>query len=114
MRNLNYGGKTYYVFNEEDLHENRTAVIPFTGSLKVQCANNLTRDIQLANFVTGDDLIVLHQGEKVGSMDLNRTHDDLLFETEKPPAITGIPSVSHDEMRLKLVTTTPDANLPLV
>ena len=112
MRNLNYGGKTYYVFNEEDLHENRTAVIPFTGSLKVQCANNLTRDIQLANFVTDDDLIVLHQGEKVGSMDLNRTHDDLLFETEKPPAITGIPSVSHDEMRLKLVTTTPDANLP--
>ena len=40
--------KTYYVYDEEDLHENRTAVIEFTGSLKVQCANNITRDIQLA------------------------------------------------------------------
>ncbi|NBV73206.1 hypothetical protein EBR61_02940, partial [bacterium] len=29
MRNLNFGGKTYYVYDEEDLHENRTPVIPF-------------------------------------------------------------------------------------
>ena len=67
MRNLNFGGKTFYAYDEEDLHENRTAVLPFTGSLKVQCANNIKRDIQLANFVTNDDIIVLHQGEKVGT-----------------------------------------------
>ena len=65
MRNLNFGGKTYYVYDEEDLHENRTAVIPFTGSLKVQCANNLTRDIQLANFVTDDDMIIFIKGKKL-------------------------------------------------
>jgi len=112
MRNLNFGGKTYYVYDEEDLHENRTAVIPFTGSLKVQCANNLTRDIQLANFTTSDDIIILHQGETVGGTSLTRTHDAIVFNSEKPPAITGIPSVSHDEMRLKLVTTTVAANLP--
>ena len=79
MRNLNFGGKTYYVYDEEDLHENRTAVIPFTGSLKVQCANNLTRDIQLSNFVTNDDIIYSHQGEKVGQQVLNRTHDELFL-----------------------------------
>ena len=112
MRNLNFGGKTYYVYDEEDLHENRDGVIPFTGSLKVQCANNLTRDIQLANFVTDDAMIILHQGEKVGTSDLNRTHEEIRFATEKPPAITGIPSVSHGEMRLKLVTTTAAADLP--
>ena len=112
MRNLNYGGSSYYVFNEEDLHENRTAVIPFTGSLKVQCSNNLTRDIQLSNFVTNDDLIILHQGEKVGTSDLNRTHDEIRFNTEKPPAVTGIPDISHDEMRLKLVTVSADTTIP--
>ena len=54
MRNLNFGGKTYYVTDEKDLHENRTAVIEFTGSLQVQCANNIKRDIQLPSFVTDD------------------------------------------------------------
>ena len=112
MRNLNFGGTTYYVYNEEDLHENRTPVIPFTGSLKVQCANNLTRDIQLANFVTDDDIIILHQGEKVGTSDLNRTFEEIRFSSEKPPAITGIPSVSHDEMRLKLETVSSDTTIP--
>ena len=112
MRNLNFGGTTYYVYNEEDLHENRTPVIPFTGSLKVQCANNLTRDIQLANFVTADDIIILHQGEKVGTSDLNRTFEEIRFSSEKPPAITGIPSVSHDEMRLKLETVPTDTVIP--
>ena len=112
MRNLNFGGSTYYVYNEEDLHENRTAVIPFTGSLKAQCANNLTRDIQLANFVTDDDIIILHQGEKVGTSALNRTHDEIRFATEKPPEITGIPSISHDQMRLKLETVSSDTTTP--
>ena len=102
MRNLNYGGKTYYAYDEEDLHDGRDDVIPFTGSLIVQCANNITRDIQLANFVTDNDMIVLHQGEKVGTTSLNRTHEEIRFETEKPPVITGIPSISHDDMRLKL------------
>ena len=37
MRNLNFGGKTFYVSDEENLHENRTNIIPFTGSLKAQC-----------------------------------------------------------------------------
>ena len=112
MRNLNFGGKTYYVYDEEDLHENRTAVIPFTGSLKVQCANNLTRDIQLSNFLNDENLIILHQGETVGTTSLTRTYDAITFDTEKPPAITGIPSISHSEMRLKLVTTTASGNLP--
>ena len=70
------------------------------------------RDIQLANFVTSDDIIILHQGETIGGTSLTRTHDAIVFNSEKPPAITGIPSVSHDEMRLKLVTTTAAANLP--
>ncbi|AFS47591.1 hypothetical protein HIMB5_00008390 [alpha proteobacterium HIMB5] len=112
MRNLNFGGTTYYVYNEEDLHENRTAVIPFTGSLKVQCANNITRDIQLANFVTDDDIIILHQGEKVGTSDLNRTHEEIRFASEKPPEITGLPTVGHSEMRLKLTTVTSNTTIP--
>ena len=112
MRNLNFGGKTYYVYDEEDLHENRTPVIPFTGSLKVQCANNITRDIQLANFVTDDDMIILHQGELVGTTSLTRTHEEIRFSAEKPPEITGVPRVNHDEMRLKLSTTTSIADLP--
>ena len=82
MRNLNFGGKTYYVYDEEDLHEDRTAVLAFTGSLKVQCANNLTRDIQLSNFVSSDDLIILHQGETVGGTSLTRTHDAITFNSE--------------------------------
>ena len=112
MRNLNFGGTTYYAYNEEDLHENRTPVIPFTGSLKVQCTNNITRDIQLANFVTADDIIILHQGEKVGTSDLNRTHDEIRFASEKPPEITGLPTVGHSEMRLKLVTVPSFTTIP--
>ena len=66
MRNLNFGGKTFYVSDEENLHEDRANVIPFTGSLKVQCSNNIKLDIQTASFQTEDDLIILHQGETVG------------------------------------------------
>jgi type II secretory pathway component PulJ len=112
MRNLNFGGKSYYVYDEEDLHENRTPVIPFTGSLIVQCASNLTRDIQLANFLTSSNTIILHQGETVGGTSLTRTYDAIRFETEKPPPITGLPSLSHDQMRLKLITTTVSSDLP--
>ena len=112
MRNLNFGGTTYYAYNEEDLHENRTPVIPFTGSLKVQCANNITRDIQLANFVTDDNIIILHQGEKVGTMDLNRTHPEINFATEKPPEITGLPTIGHSDMRLKLETVASNTTVP--
>ena len=112
MRNLNFGGKTYYVYDEEDLHEDRTAVLAFTGSLKVQCANNLTRDIQLANFVSSDDLIILHQGETVGGTSLTRTYDAVTFNSEKPPAIVGIPSVSHSDMRLKLDYVSANTTIP--
>ena len=44
---------------------------------------------------------------KVKKLELkfNRTHDEIRFETEKPPEITGIPRVGHDEMRLKLETS---------
>ncbi|WP_075506355.1 PilW family protein [Candidatus Pelagibacter communis] len=112
MRNLNFGGSTFYVYDEEDLHENRTPVIQFTGSLKAQCANNLTRDIQLSNFVTNDDVIILHQGEKVGTTALNRTYDDIIFRSEKPPEVTGIPDITHSEMRLKLVTVSTDTTIP--
>ena len=111
MRNLNFGGKTYYVY-DEDLHEDRTAVLAFTGSLKVQCANNLTRDIQLSNFVSSDDLIILHQGETVGGTSLTRTHDAITFNSEKPPAIVGIPSVSHSDMRLKLDYVSSNTTIP--
>ena len=62
-----------------------------------------TRDIQLSNFVTNDDVIILHQGEKVGTTALNRTYDDIIFRSEKPPEVTGIPDITHSEMRLKLV-----------
>ena len=111
MRNLNFGGRTYYVFDEEDLNEDRLAKMPFTGSLKVQCSNNITKDIQLANFQTEDDIIILHQGEKVGGPRPSRTHDGIKFESQKPPEIIGIPSIGHSEMRLKLETTTSN-NLP--
>ena len=50
MRNLNYGGNTYYARDENDLYDQRTAVLAFTGSLKATCANDIKRDIQLANF----------------------------------------------------------------
>ena len=50
MRNLNFGGKTYYAYDEEDLNEDRTAVLEFTGSMQVTCANDIKRDIQLAKF----------------------------------------------------------------
>ena len=112
MRNLNFGGKTYYVTDEKDLHENRTAVIEFTGSLQVQCANNIERDIQLASFVTDDAMIVLHQGERVGTSSIQRTHEAIRFRAEKPPAITGLPSISHDNMRLKLTTVSSQTTVP--
>jgi type II secretory pathway component PulJ len=112
MRNLNFGGITYYVFDEEDLNEDRLAKMPFTGSLRVQCSNNITKDIQLANFQTEDDIIILHQGEKVGDTNLDSTYDKIRIESQKPPAITGIPSIGHSEMRLKLVSVTTQANLP--
>ena len=112
MRNLNFGGTTYYVFDEEDLNEDRAAKMPFTGSLKVQCSNNITKDIQLANFQTEDDLFIIHQGEKVGDTNLDGTHDRIRIESQKPPAITGIPTIGHSEMRLKLVSVTTETNLP--
>ena len=40
MRNLNYGGNTYYARDEDDLHDQRDAVLAFTGSLKATCAND--------------------------------------------------------------------------
>ena len=112
MRNLNFGGTTYYVFDEEDLNQDRLAKMPFTGSLKVQCSNSITKDIQLANFQTDDDIFVLHQGETVGGTNLARTHPEIRYESQKPPAITGIPSIGHSEMRLKLVSVTDETNLP--
>ena len=102
MRNLNYGGKTYYARDEDDLHDQRTAVLAFTGSLKATCANDVKRDIQLANFLTNDDIIELHQGELVGTSNKHRTHERILISAEKPPEITGIPSISHAQMKLKL------------
>ena len=112
MRNLNFGGKTFYAYDEEDLHENRTAVLGFTGSLQVTCSNNIKRDIQLANFVTNDDIIVLHQGEKIGTSSIDRTHNEIRFETEKPPEITGIPGIGHSSMRLKLETVATETTIP--
>ena len=101
MRNLNFGGKIFYVSNEENLIENRVDVMPFTGSLKVQCSDNIILDIQTASFQTEDDLIILHQGETVGDQE-GATHKAIRFESEKPAEITGLPSVGHTEMRLKL------------
>ena len=112
MRNLNFGGKIFYVSNEENLHENRTNIIPFTGSLKVQCSNNIYLDIQTASFQTKDNLIIFHQGETVGGRSPARTHEAIRFESEKPAAITGLPGVSHSEMRLKLETITLNSDLP--
>ena len=112
MRNLNFGGKTYFVSDEEGLHENRANVIPFTGSLKVQCSNLITRDIQLPKFQNEDALIILHQGEIVGGKSPARTIEAIRFETEKPPVITGIPGINHSQMRLKLESSTPTKDLP--
>ena len=112
MRNLNFGGKTYYAYDEEDLNEDRTAVLEFTGSMQVTCANDIKRDIQLSSFVTDDEVIVLHQGEKVGTSDIDRTHNELRFEAEKPPVINGLPGVSHSDMRLKLTTVASETSLP--
>ncbi len=110
MRNLNFGGKTYYAYDEKDLHENRTPVIPFTGSMKVACSNNQTLDIQLPVFTTETELFVLHEGEEV-SQELSATFPRIRIATVKPPEIMGIPSLSHSEMRLK--ATMPTAtNLP--
>ena len=43
VKNLNFGGKTYYAYDEEDLNEDRTAVLEFTGSMQVTCANDIKR-----------------------------------------------------------------------
>ena len=113
MRNLNYGGNTYYAKDENDLHDQRSAVLAFTGSLKATCANDIKRDIQLANFLTDDDIILLHQGELVGTSNKQRTHERILISAEKPPEITGIPSISHAQMKLKLTKTgSASENLP--
>ena len=42
-----------------------TAVLAFTGSLKAQCSNNITRDIQLSNFLTNDDIIIFIKVKKL-------------------------------------------------
>lgn len=110
MRNLNFGGKTYYAYNEEDLHENRTAVIPFTGSMKVACTNNQKLDIQLPVFTTDTEIFVLHEGEEV-SEKLSATFPRIRITTVKPPEITGVPSLGHSEMRLKATMPTA-SNLP--
>ena len=55
-----------------------------TGSLKATCANDIKRDIQLANFLTDDDIILLHQGELVGTSNKQRTHERILISAEKP------------------------------
>ena len=102
MRNLNYGGKTYYAYDEDDLYDGRTAVLAFTGSMKATCANNIKRDIQLANFLTDDAVIELHQGELVGTSNKYRTHERIVIAAEKPPEVTGIPSIAHAQMKLRL------------
>ena len=111
MRNLNYGGKTYYAYDEDDLYDGRTAVLAFTGSMKATCANNIKRDIQLANFLTDDAVIELHQGELVGTSNKYRTHERIVIAAEKPPEVTGIPSIAHAQMKLRLKKETGD-NLP--
>jgi prepilin-type N-terminal cleavage/methylation domain-containing protein len=112
MRNLNFGGKTFYVSDEENLHENRPNVIPFTGSLKAQCSNNIKLDIQTPSFQTEDSLIILHQGETVGGPRPSRTHDGIKFESQKPPEIIGLPGIGHNQMRLRLDSLTTNNNLP--
>ena len=67
-------GKNYYVYDETDLHENRTSVLPFTGSLRVTCDNNQKIDIQLPNFVTDNKQIIeLHQGDLLSDTDKRAT-----------------------------------------
>ena len=105
MRNLNFGGKNYYVKDEDDLHAARTPVLPFTGSMILRCPNNVNLDIQLPSFSTDQNLFVLHQGETVGTTNLYRTFPAIRIETEKPPEITGIPSLNNDEMRLRATTS---------
>ena len=102
MRNLNYGGNTYYARDEDDLHNQRDAVLAFTGSMKATCANNVKRDIQLPIFTTDDEIIELHQGELVGTDDEYRTHEAIIIRAEKPPEVTGIPSIQHSQMKLRL------------
>ena len=102
MRNLNYGGNTYYARDEDDLHDGRDAVLAFTGSMKATCANDVKRDIQLAEFTTDNDIIELHQGELVGTDNEYRTHERIIIRAEKPPEITGIPKIQHSQMKLRL------------
>ena len=102
MRNLNYGGNTYYARDEDDLHDGRDAVLAFTGSMKATCANGVKRDIQLADFTTDNDIIELHQGELVGTDNEYRTHERIIIRAEKPPEITGIPKIQHSQMKLRL------------
>ena len=110
MRNLNFGGKTYFAYDEEDLHENRTPVIPFTGTMKVTCSNDQKLDVQLPVFTTNTEIFVVHEGEEV-SDELSATFPRIRIATSKPPEISGIPSLSHSEMRLR--ATMPTAtNLP--
>ena len=109
MRNLNYGGNTYYAFDEDDLHDGREDVLAFTGSLKATCSNNIKRDIQLANFVTNNKIIELHQGELVGTANKYRTHDKIIISATKPPEITGIPSIAHGQMKLRLTKESGDS-----
>ena len=111
MRNLNFGGKTYYAYDEDDLHESRVAVLPFTGSMQATCPNDIKLDIQLASFTTNDDIIILHQGETVGD-ELQDTFPTIRIVSEKPPEITGIPSLSHDDMRIKATTVSANTTLP--
>ena len=110
MRNLNFGGKTYFAYDEKDLHENRVAVIPFTGSMKVNCSNNQKLDIQLPVFTTDTEIFVVHEGEEIGDTK-SATFPLIRIETSKPPEISGIPSLSHSEMRLRATMPT-SANLP--
>ena len=57
-------------------------------------------------------MIILHQGERVGTSSIQRTHEVIRFRSEKPPAITGLPSISHDNMRLKLTTVASQTTVP--
>ena len=38
--------------------------------------------------------------------------NEIRFEAEKPPVITGLPGVSHSDMRLKLTTVASETSLP--
>jgi len=113
MRNLNFGGKNYYVYDETDLHENRTSVLPFTGSLRVTCDNNQKIDIQLPNFVTDNKQIIeLHQGDLLSDTDKRATHGDIHIEAVKPPGITGIPALPQGNMKLNLSVSSSSATVP--